>query len=298
MSLNFSLDATIISARFKSSYNNLVVFTEDKELTKIFYERLFNRLMSDQGVRVGVTPLGSCETVREEWSKDVDYSYPKIYLVDGDIFIMYSSNDVKERFFQLDRYCIENFLSEKKTICSFIQRISGVLTIDEIESKLNYDELMSDLSQQILPLYYYCAIAAEKNHGCFGHLSFFEIFDNNNASFKKENINKKKADLKKELIDKSLITEEEFNHKISEMEVRIPTTVDNALKFLSGKSHIFPYLYFYLKKNVISCPLKTDAWKFNCAELCDLSIFSSLKRAMIDSIEITRIKNQNCSTEH
>jgi len=298
MGLDYSLDSKIISGRFKSSYTQIVVFTEDKEQTKVFYERLLNRLFSDMGLHVGVTPLGSCDVVREEWSKDADYSYPKIYLVDGDIFLMYSPNAVKERFFQLDRYCIENFLSEKKTICSFIQRLSGVMTVDEIESKLNYDELMSELSQQILPLYYYCAIAAEKNHGRFGLLSFFEIFDEKKASFKEGNINKKKADLKKELIDKSLITEEDFNHKISEMEIRIPTTNDNALKFLSGKAHIFPYLNFYLRKNVISCPLNIDACKFNCAELCDLDNFSSLKRAMIESIKITQSKIQSGTTEH
>lgn len=44
--------------------------------------------------------------------------------------------------------------------------------------------------------------------------------------------------------------------------------------------------------------IKLEKWRFYCAELCNLDIFSFLKMAMIELIEITRIRNQNCTTEH
>lgn len=107
MGLEFSAEQEQVASLFTAYRNEIDIYTEDQEKDKAFYKKLFTRLLDGSGITISdVYPLGSSQDVIEACQRDTDISRKKLYIVDGDIFIMFSPKPPLQNLFVLDSYCM------------------------------------------------------------------------------------------------------------------------------------------------------------------------------------------------
>lgn len=64
MGLEFSAEQTQVASIFTAYRNDIDIYTEDENKDKVFYKRLFSRLLEGSGVLINdVYPLGSSKDV-------------------------------------------------------------------------------------------------------------------------------------------------------------------------------------------------------------------------------------------
>ena len=281
MALTFSPVAAFASSIFKRYRNDITIFTEDQESDNLFYKEFYKRLLKDTGIQINdITQLGSCSNVLETYENDTDTTYPKIYIVDGDIDLLCTPKKCHDRFFALNKYCIENYLIDAEPFLQTLSTFMGTKTYEELKEMYNYDENMSLLSEKILPLFLYMSILRDNNHS-------FTLY-NINRFYKKGNFDDMQIqhvidDMKSALKIDCNLTDEQIHNKFLEKQSKFPVSIENVKKYICGKDYIFPYLKI-VAKNKFKCNSTNyppEAWKRNCAQYADLSELDDLKQIII-----------------
>ena len=273
--LEYSVDEKNIAGKFKKGCRDLVVYTEDNEECHLFYQTLFDRIGLFLGLKIVAQQLGTCDDVQQCCDEDDDLSFAKLYLVDGDIFLMCNPKRERANFFPLDRYCIENFLLDRKAIVELAFANNGKKSREIIEEELDYDNIMTCLAQHMLPVYCrYAVLKKVKDRNKLKGWGYF--FDGENKCFLCDKIELEKLSVETEIAG-------EVNDArlaatlISEMEGRFPHDVTNALKYLSGKDCILSYLQSQItSKTSTNIGMNRSAVKLLLANQCDLQSFSAL----------------------
>lgn len=154
MELKFSLSQLEVVPLFKAYRNDIDIFTEDEEEDREFYKVIFNRLLKDTGVRVSdVYPLGTSRAVIEASRGGRCSARPALYLVDGDIFLLYCPKSPTNNLFVLDSYCIENLVVDEKATYETIKTFLGTKSLSEIKSKFKFSELIDGCKKELIDLF-------------------------------------------------------------------------------------------------------------------------------------------------
>lgn len=287
--LEFSQEQKLVTGFFyNNSHNGIIVFTEDSNNEHEFYVKFFNRLLKDTDVTVDkVIPLGSCDKVQQTYNNDSDYSFPKLYVMDGDIYLQYAPKKSHDRLYVLDRYCIENYLIDEKTLCSVIQRFYPK-PLEKIKEDLSYNTYMQAFAEHFIIIYFYYAMLSEENKkvkktktACFTHRKFSDFYLTSSNTYIKSNIDSFIRSSEDELcklpnIDKTIIS-----NKIKEKENRFPFRIETALSIISAKDDIFPFLIKIISKQFHIQEKSLFVWKFNCADFYDTEPLEPLKSTIV-----------------
>lgn len=110
MPLSYSSKATIALAEFYSHFNEKKIFVED-EGGRLIHERIIAAIIGS-GRIVRVFPLNGRDPILNDWQNNKN-DKNKIYIIDGDMEVIYPSIKPKDNLFILDRYCIENFIFDE-----------------------------------------------------------------------------------------------------------------------------------------------------------------------------------------
>ena len=107
MDTEFSTEVKQVAAVFKEYRNSIDIYTEDKEEDKAFYVTLLQRLTQNTDIKINdIHPLGCKADVINACKSDDDRRRHCLYIVDGDIYLQYKTEEPVDNLYRLDSYCI------------------------------------------------------------------------------------------------------------------------------------------------------------------------------------------------
>jgi hypothetical protein len=118
MPLEYSPRAMIGYSELYARFNEKSIFVED-EAGRIVHERIVSKIIG--GGRISrVFPLNGREFVLEEWRKNKE-NKNNIYIIDGDLDLLYGVSRQDSNLHTLESYCVENFLFRSDNVSSVIE---------------------------------------------------------------------------------------------------------------------------------------------------------------------------------
>jgi hypothetical protein len=241
--LDRSVLAKSASSVFFEEYNDVDVFIED---TALGYRKIFREIISRalDGVFSieQVFPLGNREQVIEECVRNQEYTGRKrVYIIDGDLYLLNNDTPKINGLFVLPRYCIENFLIDHNAITDLVYEEDPEMSKGDFINKFNYEEWVENNESYLLELFTIYAI-------CFKYLpqeqtigfKVSKLVSSNSGIVCSEKVTLRINELKSKLIAKYneiwLYEEiEKINNYLRHMENKVH-------KFVSAKDYLLPLL--------------------------------------------------------
>lgn len=279
--ISLSDESKRLVSTFFAYRNDIDVYTEDEDKDKEFYRVLFKKLLQSGTVINDVTPLGPKSEVIKRCMLEPKNDRKKIFIVDGDVGCIHGENIPElDNLYVLDGYCIENFLFEKTSICSFIYYECATKSLDKIEEDLDFDTWLIAYAKDLINLFVHFSLV-----DYFG--GRFTIFNSNKFHdkiagklvFSKTLVEHEIESLRLEIL--KLATEEQYETKLTEINSKWDPTVDNFLKIVSGKDYLIPILLIKSQEFKKSKALPSlEETKLRLLSNCGLSRLTGLKTAI------------------
>lgn len=284
MACDRGLAARGLSSLFYAYRNTINIYTEDEDKDKKFYTLLFKRLLEGTGVVVNdIHPLGNCEEVIKHCKDDTDNSMPKIYIVDGDIYLMTQPRETVKHLYILDSYCMENKVICENAYYKVFESLDPFHEVDEIKEKADYNTMMTEAEAPFMKLQCHFAVCREALN-VYRLKSAQDVMSSGTISNTK--VNNLCVGIKKDIVKYSGKAIAEVEESINNKMVSYPANRDNLMKYVSGKDYLLVYIDAYTKKrlNALSGQ-KKEFWKYQFVKHCDLQPLEGLKKAIIDEVK-------------
>lgn len=264
---------------FKSYRNSVNIYTEDKEEDRQFYVRLLGRLLDGTGCHINdITPLGSFQTVEQASKNNPD---PKgIYIIDGDIYTIFSPKQSTSSLYVLDAYCIENKVIDNDSIVNLAYSLYGQMDMKKLSETLKIDGFMTSITEPLTQLFFHFALEQK-------YINNFKIKHSDNFKSKAYVIdcNKINEELKniKNVLVPQYMNEQQFDDEIKDMRYRFPIELKSLLTIVSGKDYLIPCIRRYISEKLnFSFNLPNESLKFNLAKYCSLDSLEGLKSFVLE----------------
>lgn len=284
MALNRGLAARGLSSIFYTYRNSINIYTEDANKNKKFYTLLLQRLLDGTGIVVNdIHPLGNCEQVIQHCKNDSDTTMPKLYIIDGDIYLMTTPRPAMDHLYVLDAYCMENKVIDENAYYKVLDSLDPFHTLEEIKEKAEFNTMINDAENPFLKLHYHMAVSNEliKHHYL---KSAREVMRNGSISIEKvEDFCK---EIKDNIVKYGGFTEEIVDNEVNKKMVNIPPSRSNLMKYVSGKDYLVVYIDEYTRTRLNAMAgQKKEFWKFQFSKYCDLTPLEGLKRAIVKEVK-------------
>lgn len=282
MMTEFSQEVKQVAAVFKEYRNSIDIYTEDKEEDKAFYVKLLQRLVSDEEIIINdIHPLGCKEEVIKACKANVEKRRPCLYIVDGDIYLQYKSEEPVKNLYRLDSYCIENYVICEESICQTAYVLNGGRnTIEDVKNRIKYSEVLYN-SLCLVDLFFWYSIQCE----IFGkyvlrHIDSYYNTTSNCIDIQK--INKRIKEIKDGLIVHGY-SKEKINELFCTRENKFGKSIDTLLKIVSGKDFLIPLFRNVINKRICQIKLPKESWKYQMSMTCSLDRLLGLKEAILNA---------------
>ncbi|WP_430885219.1 DUF4435 domain-containing protein [Fusibacter sp. JL216-2] len=242
---------------FLKDYNDINFYIEDKDkVTKKVFLQLLKSTFPELRLS-NIFPLGGRSEVVKECRKSQEKGVNEkaIYIIDGDIYLLtgefnelYTDLDDLTKLFVLPRYCIENFLIEEKSISDLLDDEDQTRDKIDLESELAFENWLNKQCELFKELYLHYAISMKLKMGIPTiSQKLSSLISSGSGDLDAEKVNRKSKEIKEKIIELygELVFDEEYNR----IKGNINDNCDFALKYVSGKDHLFPLLL--LKANSI-----------------------------------------------
>ena len=278
--INVPADVRQVEAVFMQYRNHITIYTEDKVEDRGFYVKLFNRLLDDTNIKVNdIYPLGNKNTVIKNCTEDHSPN-PKIYIVDGDIFLQFKEYAPIENLFRLDSYCIENYIVDKNSVEKLTNDLTGGTKSEKtLEAEINYEARIKNITEPLVTLFFMLSIQAELTEK-FEIKNVEAFMDKTTGELDRTKIEKRISEISA-TIQKVGFSESDINAKMSQRLSKFGISENTLLKIVSGKDWIIPYWKKVITKISGSKLGKKEAWKYNLVDFCSLARLDSLKNEII-----------------
>lgn len=284
MSLDRGLAARGLSSIFYSYRNTINIYTEDEVKDKKFYIHLFSRLLEGTGIVVNdIHPLGNCEQVIKHCKLDSDTTMPKLYIIDGDIYLMTTPRAALKHLYILDAYCMENKVIDENAYYKVLDSLDPFHSLEEIMVKASFNTMMSDAEIPFLKLHCYMAVSKEmvKHHYM---KSAKEVMSN--GSISTEKVEAFCKEIKEKIVKYGEFTEEDVDNVVNKKLVEYPPSRSNLMKYVSGKDYLVVYIDEYTRTRLNAMTgQKKEFWKFQFGRFCDLTPLEGLKAAIVQEVK-------------
>jgi len=250
-------------------------FVEDSH-SKEFYNVLMSRVLDGMVRFFSVIPLGRREAV-EQKSENDNGLRASLYLVDGDLdWVAGMHTTCNYRLYIHQCYCIENYLFCAEAMKSVIYENSGVLSIDEIETKLNWNEFRSSL-EALVPLFVEFTVAHALGTGIRtvsrGYSSVISHVRGAQPRIDEGKIAAMITEIRNGILARH--TRQEYESTKSSIQARVET-LEDSLRIVSGKDFILPMQKFEAYR-VASHRITTESLMLRLAKHCDLTQFAAIR---------------------
>ncbi|MBN2769860.1 MAG: DUF4435 domain-containing protein [Spirochaetes bacterium] len=134
---------------FFYQFNELNFYVEDTD-SEEFYFQIFRKLF--EGINIEkIFPLNGKKNVINH-VKENNNDKKKVYIVDKDFDDLHNIKESYPNLFYLDKFCIENYLFEKKSIIEFVVSENPILKHIHIEERYNVSQRIEDISEKLVYL--------------------------------------------------------------------------------------------------------------------------------------------------
>lgn len=284
MELDRGVAAKGLSSAFYAYRNSINIYTEDEDKDKKFYTLLFKRLLDGTGVVVNdIHPLGTCEQVIKHCKDDSDTTMPKIYIIDGDIYLMTTPRETENHLYILDSYCMENKVIDENAYYKVFELLDPFHELEEIKAKVDYNTMMGEAEAPFMKLHCHMAVCKE-TLGVHKRKSAQDVMSSGSISSTK--VNNLCTSIVTDVSTHSGLDVAYIENAVSEKMALFPASRDNLMKYVSGKDYLINYIDAYSKKrlNTISGQRK-EFWKYQFMKYCDMSPLEGLKNAIVKEVK-------------
>ena len=214
-----------------------------------------------------------------------DDSFPKVYVIDGDLFWVSQTFDSSEqRLFQYDFYCVENALFCKNAALTIIQETLGNINLTEIEERFSWEEWLGSFEKELIELFVIFATAFKLKPSIKttsrGVHSIIKNIRKSVPVIDHEKLQSVKDEVKTELNNDF----GEDTVKSEMVSIYNWVEVNNfGINIVSGKDFLLPLLSFKIKE-ICGLDMKTESRNFRLAKYCDLSSLKPLRTHILDYV--------------
>jgi len=283
MCLDYNIEEKQLLSVFRQYRNDINIYTEDCAKDKSFYELLFKRLLDGTNVHISdIYPLGDCDSVVKASMQSKDSR--GIYVIDGDIYVIYAPKIPRENLFVLDSYCIENFVIDERSVVDTMFNLSGrIYKKERLKEMLDFTHAFDTIIQPIMDLFFLMSIERKYCHAF--ELKEYDRYTKKGGLFDIGKVQNEIDTIKKRLVP-HVISRNVLVDEIEMFKKMYPYNIANFLKIVSGKDYIIPFVKRYVcHKMNFKYQIPKEAWKFQFANYCDLKRLAPLK------VVITKLAN-------
>ena len=280
MGLSYSEESQALVSVFKEYRNTINIYTEDTADDKEFYTLLFKRLLEGTACQINdVTPLGDCDSVVRECNKGND---PRgLYIIDGDIYLLYQPKKSTDCLHVHEAYCIENLIIDKEAYIALVHDTVCKTSVEEYRKLLDVTNMFSGIIKPFIDLFFHFAIE-KKYRNAFTLKNLYSFCEQKKIpEIMTAKVYQEIANIKAGLVP-SYITQERYEKEIKSLKEQFPYSEETLLKIVSGKDYLIPYMKCYAN-NILSSNIQIskEGWKHLMAKNCSLDKFAKLKARML-----------------
>lgn len=258
MGLTYSEESQALVSVFKEYRNTINIYTEDTEDDKEFYLQLYQRLLDGTSCIINdVTPLGDCDAVVRECNKGND---PRgLYIIDGDIYLIYQPKSSSQNLYVHNAYCIENLIIDKEAYVSMVHDVICKKSMSKYRELLDVDNMFNGIIVPLIDLFLHYALE-KKYRKAFTLKSIYCFCDQTKIpAIKVDLIVKEIEKIKKELVP-NYISDIQYNEELEKLKALFPYSEETLLKIVSGKDYLLPFMKCYAINKLdfkINLPINT-----------------------------------------
>ncbi|PPT74987.1 DUF4435 domain-containing protein [Xanthomonas arboricola] len=153
--LEWSSSALHARSIFFEEFNDIDIYVEDTDATTIrIFTTLFQRALKHLRIDT-VFGLGGRNEVIKRFNHDTSNGRKRLYVIDGDFSCLIGElrqHEIPSGIFRLSRYCIENYLLDRKAFAEVAHDEDGHRSPDELLRQANFDQWLLDSSSPLLRL--------------------------------------------------------------------------------------------------------------------------------------------------
>ncbi|MDW1824034.1 DUF4435 domain-containing protein [Vibrio sp. Vb0937] len=275
------LERKLISKRakavFYTEYNDIDIFIED---TAVGYKKLFNKLISryfkDEFTISDIFPLGGRDQVIKACKDDqIARGRPRIYIVDGDLYLLTGEQQTLKGLYVLPRYCIENHLICPNSITHLLEEEDPDKDYEHLAQKLDYEGWIQSTKDSLLNLFVEYAVAKKLTpHLQTVQYGYRGLISSGDGSVDNDKVEQRITQLSTEV--KSIVTKEEYDMTRADISSKVNYANEDLLKYVSAKDILFPLLMLRMQRTVkFKVPNLTV--KHRLSNTCPVDTFEGLK---------------------
>lgn len=282
--LERSKSAKRAMAVFYQELNDINIYIED---TAHGYDRIYQniltKLLNDIQIKK-IFAIGSRLDVlakaREDLAKNTSF-----FIVDGDLYLLGGELcDIPENVFVLERYCIENYLTERNAFHEIINEELTSFAEDSSSDFIEFDMLMTSLRENLKYLFLLFTLCHTMGTGLknVSH-GYRSIIKDEYGNIDKDKIKKLTCDLYEKLSNH--LTLPYLDYKIREMNKNIDENICFALKYISAKDFTLPLL-FMRARNKIPNKINNISLKTRLSMKIDVSCMANMKNKVLKRLNM------------
>lgn len=255
--------------------NDMFIFIEDidENSRKIMLE-LIQRAI-DKNIKIDrLHSCGNRKKVIEKFNER-NSTRKELYIIDGDLNMLFENQEFQKGLVILNKYCIENYLLDIDSIHKLLyEEAYNINEQEKLEEDFNYINWFNEQNKLLINLFKIYAIEKYNDLGIETVSFSINLLRNRIGkgilcSCSEELINKRIEDLKKLIIEK--IGNDKFINDESFIENKINNR--NSDIIVSAKDYILPLIFDRLKKFAKNTSSKNETLKFRLARMINIESF-------------------------
>lgn len=272
---------------FYINLQDINIYVEDTAKgSEAIYKALISNLFPEKKVR-NIISLGGRKEVIETCQAKTN-SIKELYLIDGDLNILYQPLMKIPGLFNSNVYCIENYMIDEKALAIILEE-ALVLDPDVAKENLEWSNFVLSMKVAFLDAFIIYAVShslecPEKTIRRFDPSTWID-HSVKKGEYKLPNqviIDNSIGELKNKLIE--IYGIETVNSKISQIQSAICDLEDtDILNFISGKNYLLPFVVNYLcSKGVSAGAIPLESLKYRLIKISEHKELIRLKSAITD----------------
>ena len=255
--------------------NDMFIFIEDidENSRKIMLE-LIQRAI-DKNIKIDrLHSCGNRKKVIEKFNER-NSTRKELYIIDGDLNMLFENQEFQKGLVILNKYCIENYLLDIGSIHKLLyEEAYNINEQEKLEEDFNYINWFNEQNKLLINLFKIYAIEKYNDLGIETVSFSINLLRNRIGkgilcSCSEELINKRIENLKKLIIEK--IGNDKFINDESFIENKINNR--NSDIIVSAKDYILPLIFDRLKKFAKNTSSKNETLKFRLARMINIESF-------------------------
>ncbi|MGQ7746074.1 DUF4435 domain-containing protein [Pectobacterium brasiliense] len=280
--LERSISAKRAMPVFYQELNDINIFIED---TAIGYDRIYQnilvKLLDDFRIKK-IFPIGSRKQVLSKAREDIE-KLDTLFIVDGDLYLLGGEiEDIPDNVVVLERYCIENYLTDEKAISEIISEEITSFSENNDNDSFGFELLMQSLRTNLEELFVLFTVCHSLETGIknvsYGYNS---IIKNGNGDIDNEKLAFLKKQIYSQLSDKLSLPY--LDYKIEEISRRIDRSICFAMKYVSAKDFTLPILFIKVR-NSIPNKINNTSLKMRISKKLDASSMNIIKTKLLSRL--------------